>query len=388
MPAGGRVLYWIRRRRRVAGQGSPEMDTESLLAQIPYLPVAPLQRAGVIMVVGLVVALVVRMVFRRVLQLLTRSTDTDVDDRIARLLRGPLFWSIIAAALWFALIPLAVHPAVELAVKGVVMTLVIGHWSIALLRTSQVVLDALARNVDRFQWIQPKTVPLLDMVVKFIIAGVAIYLFCVAWGIPLTSWLASAGIIGIAVGFAARDTLANLFSGVFILADAPYKVGDFVILDGGLRGEVQEIGLRSTRVLTRDDIEVTVPNAVIGNARIVNETGGRWDKMRVRVKVSAAYGSDIDQVREVLLSCAEDAPGLAPEPTPRVRFRSFGDSGLDFELLTWIEEPLLRGRVLDDLNSRVYKAFNAAGIEIPYPKRDVYLKEMPSTFEGNHAGGG
>jgi small-conductance mechanosensitive channel len=362
------------------------MDTESLLAQIPYLPESPLQRAGVIMVVGLAVALAVRLVFRRVLHLLTRSTDTEVDDRIARLLRGPVFWSIIAAALWFALIPLAVHSAVEIAIKGVVLTLVIGHWSVALLRTSQVVLDALARNVDRFQWIQPKTVPLLDMVVKFVVAGAAIYLFCVAWGIPLTSWLASAGIIGIAVGFAARDTLANLFSGVFILADAPYKVGDFVILDGGLRGEVQEIGLRSTRVLTRDDVEVTVPNAVIGNARIVNETGGRWDKMRVRVKVAAAYGSDIDQVREVLLACAEGASGLSSEPTPRVRFRSFGDSGLDFELLAWIDEPLLRGRVLDDLNSRVYTAFNAAGIEIPYPKRDVYVKELPAAVRGADAG--
>ncbi len=353
------------------------MDTASLIEQIPFLSESPIQRAGVIMVVGIIVAVASQLFFRRVLQLLTRSTDTDVDDRIARLLRSPVFWSIIAVALWLALIQLTVHPAVETTIRGLILTLMIGHWSVALLRTSRVVLDALARNVDRFEWIQPKTVPLLDMVVKFIIAGAAIYLFCVAWRIPLTSWLASAGIIGIAVGFAARDTLANLFSGVFILADAPYKVGDFVILDGGLRGEVQEIGLRSTRILTRDDVQVTVPNAVIGNARIVNETGGRWDKMRLRVKVSAAYGSDVDQVREVLLSCAGDAPGLAPEPAPRVRFRNFGESGLDFELLVWIERPLLRGRVLDDLNSRVYKAFGTAGIEIPYPKRDLYVKELP-----------
>ena len=181
-------------------------------------------------------------------------------------------------------------------------------WSVALLRSSKVVLEALSRNVDRFRWIQPKTVPLLDMVAKFLIVGGGIYFICVAWNVPLTSWLASAGIVGIAVGFAAKDTLANLFSGVFILADAPYKVGDFVVLDGGLRGQVQEIGIRSTRILTRDDVEVTVPNAVIGNGRIVNETGGPHDKMRVRVKVSAAYGSDVDQVRDVLLGCTEDAP--------------------------------------------------------------------------------
>ncbi len=165
-------------------------------------------------------------------------------------------------------------------------------------------------------------------------------------------------------------------------------MGDFIILDGDLRGEVREIGIRSTRILTRDDVEVTVPNAVIANARIVNETGGPYDKMRVRVKVSVAYGSDVDEVRDLLLSCVEDAPHLVPEPAPRVRFRTFGASGLDFELLAWIEKPLFRGRVLDDLNRRVYMAFNAAGVEIPYSKQDVYVKELPGRFEGSTDGNG
>jgi len=357
------------------------MDINQLLAQIPYLPQEPFGRAAVILMVSVVVAFVAKLVFRFLVHRLARSTDTDVDDRIAAILQGPVFWSFVFGGIWFAEIPLDLHEKLNRGIKGVMLTLIIVMWSIALLRSSKVILDALSRNVDRVTWIQPKTVPLLDMVAKFFISGAGIYFICVAWGIPLTSWLASAGIVGIAVGFAAKDTLANLFSGVFILADAPYKVGDFVILDGGLRGEVQEIGIRSTRVLTRDDVEVTVPNAVIGNGRIVNETGGPYDKMRVRVKVAAAYGSDVDQVREVLMSCTKDAPWLATDPAPRVRFRTFGDSGLDFELLAWIEKPLYRGRVLDDLNGRVYKAFNATGIEIPYPKQDVYVKELPRRDE-------
>jgi small-conductance mechanosensitive channel len=357
------------------------MDVSQLIARIPYLPESPLERAAVILVVAVVVAFVARMAFRHLVHRLTRSTDTDVDDRLASILQGPVFWSIVFGGVWLAEIPLELQEKLALAIKGVMLTMIVVMWSLALLRSSKVVLDALSRNVDRVKWIQPKTVPLLDMVAKFLVAGAGIYFICVAWGIPLTSWLASAGIVGIAVGFAAKDTLANLFSGVFILADAPYKVGDFVILDGGLRGEVQEIGIRSTRILTRDDVEVTVPNAVIANARIVNETGGPYDKMRVRVKVAAAYGSDVDQVRDVLLSCTENAPWLTTDPAPRVRFRSFGDSGLDFELLAWIERPLYRGRVLDELNRRVYKAFIAAGIEIPYPKQDVYVKELPRREE-------
>jgi len=357
------------------------MDLNKLLAQIPYLPDSSIQRAGVIFIAALLVAFVARFTFRHLVHRLAKSTDTDVDDRIADILKGPLFWSFVFVGFWLAEIPLDLHEMIDQAIKGVMLTLIIVMWSIALLRSSKVVLEALSRNVDRLEWIQPKTVPLLDMVAKFLVVGTGIYFICVAWNVPLTSWLASAGIVGIAVGFAAKDTLANLFSGVFILADAPYKVGDFVVLDGGLRGEVQEIGIRSTRILTRDDVQVTVPNAVIGNGRIVNETGGPYDKMRVRVKVSAAYGSDVDQVRDVLLACTEGAPWLADDPVPRVRFRTFGDSGLDFELLAWIERPLYRGRVLDELNRRVYKAFIAEGIEIPYPKQDVYVKELPRRAE-------
>ena len=91
----------------------------------------------------------------------------------------------------------------------------------------------------------------------------------------MTAWLASAGVVGIAVGFAAKDTLANLFSGVFILADAPYKIGDYIVLDAtGMRGKVTQIGLRSTRLITRDDVEVTIPNSIMGNSQVINQSGG------------------------------------------------------------------------------------------------------------------
>jgi small-conductance mechanosensitive channel len=120
----------------------------------------------------------------------------------------------------------------------------------------------------------------------------------------MTAWLASAGIVGIAVGFAAKDTLANLFSGVFIMADAPYKIGDYVVLDTGERGEITHIGIRSTRMRTRDDVEVTVPNSIMGNTKIINESGGPYEKYRIRVKVGVAYGSDIDQVEQLLMEIA------------------------------------------------------------------------------------
>jgi small-conductance mechanosensitive channel len=180
-------------------------------------------------------------------------------------------------------------------------------------------------------------------------------------------------VIGIAVGFAAKDTLANLFGGLFIVADAPYKIGDYINLDGGERGLVTHVGIRSTRLLTRDDIEVTVPNALMANAKIINESGGPWAKERIRVPIGVAYGSDVDQVCEVLTAVAAGHDDVCEHPEPRVRFRSFGDSSLDFELLCWIEEPVLRGKVLHELNMALYKSFQSHRIEIPFPQRDVHL---------------
>jgi MscS family membrane protein len=339
------------------------------------LPSTPGSRQFLILVAAVVLALLVRFVFASLVRWLTRRTASDVDDRVIGVLRAPIVLTVLLAGVAWAVSVTPRSEAVDAVAKGLLISAAALIWALAIMRVGRVVLEVISVNVDRLRWIEPKTLPLFEMLLKVAVVGGFLYFLCIAWQIPLTSWLTSAGIVGIAVGFAAKDTLSNLFSGVFIIADAPYKVGDFIILDNGLRGTVTEIGIRSTRLLTRDDIEVTVPNAVIGNAQIVNETGGPHDKMRVRVNVSVAYGSDVDQVREVLLSATEGVPHVSPEPTPRVRFREFGDSGLRFELLAWIDEPVYRGRVLDQLNAAVYNGLGAAGIEIPYAKYDIYIKE-------------
>lgn len=350
---------------------------EKFIAWLVLLTQRPGWRQAAILGGAVVVALAAQVVFARVVLAFTRKTATGIDDQIARAVRKPFVWSILFAGAAWALYDAEASPAVDFVGFGVLLTLVGFLWAVTAMRVGRTLLTALSHRVDTVPWIEPKTLPLFDIILKTLVAGGFLYVVCIAWRIPLTSWLTSAGIVGIAVGFAAKDTLANLFAGVFIIADAPYKIGDYVVLDNDIRGRVLEIGMRSTRLLTRDDVQVTVPNAVIGNARIVNQTGGPYKKMRVRVKVSVAYGSDIDQVREVLSACVEGVEYVCDQPPARVRFRAFGDSGLLFELLAWIEEPVFSGRVLDALNSNVYRAFAAAGIEIPYAKHDVYVKELP-----------
>jgi small-conductance mechanosensitive channel len=353
-----------------------EMDIKQLMSSISENPEI---RQLAIVVGAVVLALFVRLIFVQVIRVFTRKTKTDVDDRIARQIRGPLVWTIILVGLAMAYLEFNAPVRVNFMVLGVLKTAIALMWAVTLMRVGRILLEVVSEMVDKITFIEPRTMPLFNMILTVVVVGGFLYAICIAWAIPLTSWLASAGVIGLAVGFAAKDTLSNLFSGIFIVADTPYKVGDFVVLDNTIRGEILEIGMRSTRLLTRDDIEITVPNAVIANSQIINQTGGPHEKMRVRVKVEAAYGSDVDKVEEVLLGCVEGVEHVVDEPSPRVRFRSFGASGLVFELMAWIETPVFRGRVLHALNGKVYKAFNQSGIEIPYSKQDVYVKEMPGT---------
>ncbi len=257
-------------------------------------------------------------------------------------------------------------------------TVAIFLWAVTAARFLQLIIGLVSRDESRFILIHDRTLPLFNNMLVIVVVALALYFIFLAWNINVTAWMASAGILGLAISFAAKDTLANLFAGVFILADAPYKLGDMIVLDSGERGEVTHIGIRSTRILTRDDVEITVPNSIMGNVKITNEGGGPHERYRIRIKVGVAYGTDLDQVQSVLLNVAASHPDVCKAPEPRVRFRGFGDSSLDHELLCWVDKPVQRGRVAHLLNTEIYKRFVKEGIEIPFPQRDLYIKSTPA----------
>ncbi len=357
---------------------------ESLPYLEPFLALFgqnPRLQAVVLVAAALVVGKLTDWAITRWILAWTRKTKTDLDDRFVDLLHRPLFWSVVLLGSWLAVHRLALTPGVANLCERLLQTAAILVWVGFGLRACGILLEVLSKLERRSAIIEPRTVALFDNLMRIVLACAGVYFLFLTWGIDVGALIASLGIAGIAVGFAAKDTLANLFAGIFILADAPYEVGDFIVLDSGERGRVTQVGLRSTRLLTRDDVEVTIPNAVIGNSKIVNESGGPWEKERIRVAVSVAYGTDIDWVERILLEIAATHEELCREPAPRVRFRTFGASGLDFELLVWVNEPVLRGRLLHEMNREIYKRFQRDGIEIPFPKRDVYLHPVKSEVE-------
>jgi len=356
--------------------------TQQLIDWVSTIAPNRYMQALIVVVVFLVAAKIVNLFITRVIRRLVGRTRGAFDDKLIDMIEQPIFLTMVFIGLSIATKLLALPEAANTVTLAMLTTIVVFIWTAFLIRLTRLLLFTISELPDRFRMVQKQTLPLFNNLATIIIVAGALYFVFIAWHIDITAWVASAGILGIAVSFAAKDTLSNLFSGVFILADAPYKIGDFIILDSGERGMVTHIGIRSTRLLTRDDVEITVPNGVMGNAKITNEAGGPYASRRIRIKVGVAYGSDIDQVRAVLMDVAENNPAVCKSPEPRVRFRSFGDSGLDIELLCWIDEPVLSGRVLDALNTAVYKRFLAEGIEIPYPKRDVYLYSRPEPAAG------
>jgi len=298
-----------------------------------------------------------------------------LDDDVLQYVRKPAFTSVLYFGLSLAA-NVAPLPFGKQLIINILLSVIIGSWMRASILISTVLLDTLEQH-DSFSLIEIRTKPIFDLTAKILTILVGSYLLLLIWGINPLGWLASAGIVGIAIGFAAQDTLANVFSGFFIVADAPYKIGDYITLDTGERGLVSRIGLRSTRLLTRDDVEITIPNGVIASAKIVNESGGPYLKIRVPIAFGVAYGSDVDQVSEVVQSIAQSHTSVCEQPQPMVRMRAFGASSLDFDLLVWIEDPQYKGSISHDLFVEIYKAFGREGIEIPYAKQDLYIKELP-----------
>ncbi len=238
--------------------------------------------ALIVMLLTISIAWLVSRIVHKYLHRLLRKTRNTVDEELLHHLRQPVFFTILLFGIDITADILVGDGKFIRLLDSAFSSLLVLIWTIFFIRATRLVLTSISHKETGF--VTSRTLPILQNLTLVIISSIAIYLLFTTWNIDMTAWLASAGVLGIAIGFAAKDTLGNLISGVFIMADAPYKIGDYVVLQDGLRGEIRHIGLRSTRLLTRDDVEVTIPNSIMGNTAVINETGGPHEKYRIRVK--------------------------------------------------------------------------------------------------------
>lgn len=192
-------------------------------------------------------------------------------------------------------------------------------------------------------------------------------------GIDLTTLNVIAGAVGIGIGFGLQNVANNFISGLIILFERPIKVGDRIEV-GHIDGDVIEIGARSTTVLTNDNISIIVPNSKFITENTVNwKYTDAW--VRFRIPVGVSYHSDVRLVEKLLLEVARENPDVLDHPPPKVWFRGFGESSLNFELLAWNKSLVHRkGQFISDLNFAIFDKFKQHRIEIPFPQREIHLR--------------
>lgn len=208
---------------------------------------------------------------------------------------------------------------------------------------------------------------------KIVIFFIAITIILDKFNQPITSLLGAAGIASLAVAFAAQETLSNMIAGFVIMIDKPFRVGDRIELSSGEIGDVVEIGLRSTKILSFDNNVIVVPNAEIAKAKIVNY-GYPEPKMKLRFTVGVAYGSDLNKVKRIILDICKRHPDVLDTPPPSVFFTEFGESSLNLLIVCWIQNYQEKFRIIDEINMEIKKRFEEENIEIPFPQRDIHIR--------------
>jgi small-conductance mechanosensitive channel len=212
----------------------------------------------------------------------------------------------------------------------------------------------------------------LNRLLHYVVVGFGVFLALDNLGVSVTALAGLGAILAVGIGFGLQNIAQNFVSGLILLLERPVKKGDFVEV-GGVQGTVREIHARATIVTTLDNVDIIVPNGQFITEQVVNQT---YDTRRVRlgIDVGVAYGSDTELVRQTLERVARENSMVLGEPAPNILFSDFGDSSLDFKLMIWIPEPLTALRTASDVRFAIDRAFRDAGIEIPFPQRDLHLR--------------
>lgn len=211
------------------------------------------------------------------------------------------------------------------------------------------------------------------LILRYVVWVVVIVLLLETSGVKVSILLASITALLVGVGFGIQQLFSDMASGIVLIIERNLQINDVIQLEDETVGRVIHIGLRTSRLKTRDDVILVVPNSKFVNDTIIN-----WSQMdyntRFSVEVGVAYGSDTKLVSTILYDCAIKNKNISTLPKPFVRFNDFGDSSLDFQVFFWVKEPFLVENTKSDIRYAVDDAFRKNGVQIPFPQRDVHIK--------------
>jgi len=336
---------------------------------------------GAIIGGSIVAAFVAVGIFSRFLSKLAARTATTLDDKLIAAVKRPGFWLILTVGLYLLVEHLSVaFPgyadwAYEYA-RGIIWVIVAVQITLVILRLVNVVGLWLTKDVvSRVDSdVYSEFMPLVNRVLRVLVIVIALVTMMSHFSIDVKGLLAVLGVGSLAIALAAKDTIANMISGFIIMVDRPFRVGDRVILDSGEKCDVFQIGLRSTRFKTFENTLIILPNENLLNSKIIN-INYPDSQIRVKVDVGVAYGSNIEQVKEIIIQCAKDHPKVLDDPEPVAHVINLGDSSVDFTVVGRVDQITDQYTTQNEIRQAIYDKLNEAGIEIPFPQRTVWMKQ-------------
>jgi len=242
---------------------------------------------------------------------------------------------------------------------------------------------AIEKHAARLRKTNEYTINTIENVAGYLVYLLTALIVLNQWGIQVTALIAALGIGGIAIAFAAQETVANIIGGFIIITDKPFFVGDRIALPETIPsisestdmrwGDVVSIGLRTTRIKTPDNVIVAVPNSALLKGEIFNYTAALDNKIRLRIELGISYESDLEKAKRIMVDEALKNPEILKEPNPTVIVLRFGTSSIDLRLRPWIRDAKKMDEVKSEILQSIKKRFNTEGIEIPYPKSHLIV---------------
>lgn len=305
---------------------------------------------------------------------LTSFTSSDLDDRIFHRVIPHVSRLFIVTGIYLAFRSLPLHEKLVFIASGIIFVILV-----------VIVCNLIYQTLDELmKWyvagqqegagavMSRQMMPVAEKLVSLFLMGAALIVILKHFNYDIFSIVTALGIGSLAIGLAAKDTLAHMISGFTLMLDRPFRIGDRIQLVGGQIGDVADIGLRSTKIRTLDNQLLIIPNSDLCNTMLTNQAFPD-NRVKGRINIGVAYGSDVEQVKALLVATASEVDSVLADPPAEAYFTGFGDSALNMALFFWIEEYSTLFAVTDKVNSLIIKRFNEQNIEIPFPTRTVRM---------------
>lgn len=320
------------------------------------------------------ILLLIRFFLFKVLHHWAKKTKTSIDNLIINTIKLPSVFWCIGIALYIGLESSEIPSKYTSYVIKAIHVLIILSITVA---AANIINRIFIQYVERSS-VSVQSTGLLNTIIKGAVYLIGFIIILNIFGISIAPLITALGIGGLAVALALKDTLENLFAGIHIMAEKTVRVGDFIRLENGQEGFVEDISWRTTRIRMIPNNMIVIPNSKLAQSIVVNYFLPE-KRMSLQIPISVSYSVDPEKLERILLEelkkAVEEIPGLIKEPEPLVRFiPGFGESSLDFTIVCQIQDVSYQYPVQHELRKRIFKRFKQEGIEIPFPQRVVWLK--------------